>query len=91
MISRARKQKNVHIYCNEKESYIKYKSIDDVISETELYEKNFGSLVPLFDNYIDIDDKPYRTMYYNYKFMDSILKTNKLLCLRPYLPYLQHS
>jgi len=76
MISRARKQKNVHIYCNEKESYIKYKSIDDVISETELYEKNFGSLVPLFDNYIDIDDKPYRTMYYNYKFMDSILKTN---------------
>jgi hypothetical protein len=27
MISRARKQKNVHIYCNEKESYIKYKSI----------------------------------------------------------------
>ena len=76
MISRARKQRNVHIYCNEKENYIKYKSIDDVIYETDLYEKNFGSLVPLFDNYIDIDDKPYRTMYYNYKFMDSILKTN---------------
>lgn len=76
MISRARKQRNVHIYCNEKENYIKYKSIDDVIYDTDLYEKNFGSLVPLFDNYIDIDDKPYRTMYYNYKFMDSILKTN---------------
>jgi hypothetical protein len=76
MISRARKQRTVHIYCNEKVNYIKYKSIDDVIYETDLYEKNFGSLVPLFDNYIDIDDKPYRTMYYNYKFMDSILKTN---------------
>ena len=76
MISRARQQNKVHIYCNEKETYIKYKSIDDIILETELYEKNFGILLPLYNNYIDIDDKPYRTMYYNFRFMDAILKTN---------------
>ena len=76
MISRARKQSDVNIFCNERESYIKYKSIDDVIIETELYEKNLGLLLPLYNNYIDIDDKPYRIMYYNFKYMDSILKTN---------------
>jgi hypothetical protein len=76
MISRARKQKNIYIYCNEKECYLKYKNIEDVIFETELYEKNLGSLVPSYKNYIDINDQPYRIMYYNYKYMDSLLKTN---------------
>lgn len=76
MISRARQQNKVYIYCNERESYIKYKSVEDIIYETELYEKNFGLLLPLYNNYIDIDDKPYRTMYYNFRFMDAILKTN---------------
>jgi hypothetical protein len=76
MISRARQQNKVHIYCNERESYVKYKNIEDIIHETELYEKNFGVLLPLYNNYIDIDDKPYRTMYYNFRFMDAILKTN---------------
>jgi hypothetical protein len=76
MISRARKQNKVHIYCNEKETYNKYKCIEDVIIETKMYEDNLGTLVPLYSNYIDIDDKPYRTMYYNFKYMDSILKTN---------------
>jgi hypothetical protein len=76
MISRARKQNIVHVYCKEKEFCIKYKSVDDIIKETDLYEKNFGYLLPSYNNYIDIDDKAYRIMYYNYKFMDSILKTN---------------
>jgi hypothetical protein len=76
MISRARKQNIVHVYCKEKEFCIKYKSVDDIIKETDLYEKNFGYLLPSYNNYIDIDDKPYRIMYYNFKFMDSILKTN---------------
>ena len=76
MISRNRNQGKVHIYCNEKEGYVKYKSVDDVITETKLYEQNFGMLLPLYSNYIDIDDKPYRTMFYNFRFMDSILKTN---------------
>jgi hypothetical protein len=76
MISRARCQNQVHIYCNERHRYAKYKSVQDIINETELYEKNFGALLPLYKNYIDIDDKPYRTMFYNYTFMDSILKTN---------------
>ena len=76
MISRARKQNIVHVYCKEKEYFIKYKSVEDVVNEVQLYEKNFGCLLPEYNNYIDIDDKPYRIMYYNYKFMDSILKTN---------------
>ncbi len=76
MISRTRKQNMVHVYCKEKNYYLKYKSVDDVIKETELYEKNFGMLLPNYEKYIDIDDKAYRIMYYNYKFMDSMLKTN---------------
>ena len=76
MISRGRKQNKVHIYCNGRFNYLKYKSVQDVINETELYEKNLGMLLPLSSNYIDIDDKAYRTMYYNYKYMDSVLKTN---------------
>jgi hypothetical protein len=76
MISRARKQNMVHVFVKDKEYFIKYKSVDDVINEVKLYEKNFGCLLPEYNNYIDIDDKPYRIMYYNYKFMDSILKTN---------------
>jgi len=47
MISRARKQELVHIYINEKLTYSKYKSVDDVIRETENYEKNFNYLQPL--------------------------------------------
>ncbi len=76
MMSRARNQGTLHLYCNPNIGYIKYKSVEDVIYETSLYEKNFSSMMPLYNNFIDIDDKPYRTMFYNYKFMDSILKTN---------------
>ena len=76
MISRAREQERVHIYINEKLTYSKYKSVDDVIRETENYEKNFSYLQPNYKDYIDIDDKAYRIMYYNYKYMDNILKTN---------------
>ena len=76
MISRARKQEVVHIYINEKLIYSKYKSVDDVIRETERYEKNFSYLQPNYQDYIDIDDKAYRIMFYNYKYMDNILKTN---------------
>ncbi len=76
MISRPRIQNKVHVYCMQKEFHLKYKSVDDVVKETELYEKNFGAMLPNYENYIDIDDKAYRIMYYNYKFMDAMLKTN---------------
>ena len=76
MISRARKQNIVHVFVKEKEYFIKYKSVDDIINEVKLYENNFGCLLPEYNNYVDVDDKAYRIMYYNYKFMDSILKTN---------------
>ena len=76
MISRARKQKNVNIYCKEKEYKNRYQSVEDVIEETNQFEKNFNYMVPEFNKYIDIEDNPYKIMYYNYKFMDSILKTN---------------
>jgi hypothetical protein len=76
MLSRGRDQGTLHIYCSERPGYLKYKNIQDVIRETELYETNFASIMPTYKDYIDIDDKPYRTMFYNYKFMDSVLKTN---------------
>jgi len=73
MISRARDQGTVHVFCNEKQNHLKYKSVNDVIKETDMFESTLSSLIPF---QIDIDDKPYRTMFYNYKFMDSVLKTN---------------
>jgi len=75
MISRSRKQNIVRIYCKEIQTYIKYKSVDDVIVDVQNYEQNFGMLIDK-NKIIDIDDTPYRTMYYNYKYMDNILKTN---------------
>ena len=74
MISRARKQNKVHIYMNDRLNYLKYRCVEDVIEETNLYEKNLGALISYKE--IDIDDKAYRTMYYNYKYMDTLLKTN---------------
>ena len=74
MISRARKQNKVHIYMNDRLNYLRYRCVEDVIEETNLFEKNLGALVSYKE--IDINDKAYRTMYYNYKYMDSLLKTN---------------
>jgi hypothetical protein len=78
MISRARQQNNIHIYCNNKFVSLKYKSIEDVKLETQFFIDNFKSILPNYKEYIDldIDDEPYEIMYYNHKFIDSILKTN---------------
>jgi hypothetical protein len=76
MLSRARQQKQVHIYCNPKEGYVKYKTVDDLKYEIELYENNLGSMRTLYKYNIDIDDEAYRTMYYNYIYIDEILKSN---------------
>lgn len=76
MISRARKQNKVYIYCNDKQKRIKYKTINNIIEETKLYEKNLETMVPLCDNYMNINERPYRTMYYNHQYIDGILKTN---------------
>jgi len=48
MISRARQQNKVHIYiyCNNQETHIKYKCIEDVINETKCYENHFCELMP---------------------------------------------
>jgi hypothetical protein len=73
MISRARKQKMVHIYCKLKEYKNKYQCVEDVINETEQYEKNFNYIIPESNKYVDIDDKP----LLNYDFNDK--KTINLL------------
>ncbi len=76
MMSRARKQSMVHLYCKSYQGYIKYKSVDAVIMETEQYEKNFGNILPNSEDFRDVDERPYRIMYYNYIYMDTMLKTN---------------
>jgi hypothetical protein len=78
MISRARNQNSIHIYCNNKYNYLKYKTIDAIRYETELFIKNFECIMPNYKDYIDldIDDEPYKIMYYNHKYIDHILKTN---------------
>jgi hypothetical protein len=74
MISRARQIKKAHIYCHTKLFYLKYKSVDDVITEFNMFEKNFTDMVNISDS--KVDEAPYKTMYFNYKYMDSVLKTN---------------
>ena len=76
MISRARQITKVYVYCHQKLFYLKYKSVDDVIHEFNLFEKNFSMLVNNYESYCKIDEAPYKTMYFNYKYMDSVLKTN---------------
>ena len=66
----------VHLYCKSYQGYIKYKSVDAVIMETEQYEKNFGNILPNSEDFRDVDERPYRIMYYNYIYMDTMLKTN---------------
>jgi hypothetical protein len=78
MISRGRQQNFVHIYCKNKLFHLKYKTVDDVKDETDLFENNLNHFT---SNNQDIDDKPYRIMFYNFKFMDAVLKTN----IRAYL------
>lgn len=83
MISRARKQNSIHIYCNNKYNYIKYKTIDAIRNETELFIKNFECIMPNYKDYIDLEiyDEPYKIMYYNHKYIDHILKTNTKIYL----------
>jgi hypothetical protein len=75
MISRARKMDKVHIYTHTKLFNLKYKSVDDVIYEFKLFKNNFSSIVDNLD-YETINEEAYQIMYFNFKFMDSILKTN---------------
>ena len=76
MINRVRKINNVYVYCHEKLFYLKYKSIDDVKDEFYSFEKNLIDLVPDYNDYCKIDEEPYKVMYFNFKYMDSLLKTN---------------
>jgi hypothetical protein len=66
MISRARNQGKVHIYCPKSTGYLKYKSIEDVIRETELYEKNFAAIMPKYHDYIDIDCLYFNGFHFDY-------------------------
>ena len=76
MISRARQIKKVYVYCHTKLFYLKYKSVDDVITEFNMFEKNFNDMVINSESFCRVDETPYKTMYFNYKYMDSVLKTN---------------
>jgi hypothetical protein len=76
MISRARSQSLVHVYCNNKESYVKYKSVDHVASEINRMHNTISHILPSYINELYISDKPYTIMFYNYIYIDSLLKTN---------------
>jgi hypothetical protein len=76
MISRARKQNVVHLYCNPKQLAIKYYSVDDLVRETQFFEKNLEDLSAISSRHIDINDEPYRIMFFYFIYIDSLLKTN---------------
>jgi len=76
MMTRTRHMNTVHVYCHENLYYLKYKSKDDVIREFKAYERFIGSLVSGKERRTDIDEEPYKTMYFSHKYMDALLKTN---------------
>lgn len=76
MISRTRQIKECHIYCQEKIFYPRYKSIEDVKQEFNLFKLNFGSLISNYQQFCITNEEPYNIMYFNFKYMDSLLKTN---------------
>ena len=76
MMSRSRKQHKLHVYCHQTETTVKYKSVQSVVDEVHLCQENLNTLLPNYEQIIDIDDTAYRTMYYNHTYIDSILKTN---------------
>jgi hypothetical protein len=76
MLSRARQQNEVFVYCNKSKRYNKYESVEDVKEETLYYEKHLKKLVPTLKNDMEVDDTAYRTMYYNQKYIDGLLKSN---------------
>ena len=75
-MSRSRKQHKLHVYCHQTETTVKYRSVQNVIDEVHLCQENLNTLLPNYEQIIDIDDTAYRTMYYNHTYIDSILKTN---------------
>lgn len=76
MMSRSRKQHKLHVYCHQTETTVKYRSLQNVIDDIDLCQQNLDAILPNYEKIIDIDDTPYRTMYYNHTYIDSILKTN---------------
>jgi len=74
MINRVRKLTNVHIYCNEKINKIIYENIDVITIEENNKIKTFKTLFDSIES--GLNEKPYQIMYRNFKFMDTMLKTN---------------
>lgn len=74
MISRTRKINELHLYCHNKEGDIKYNSIEDVEKEYDMFINNFNYLMPNYNHHVD--EKSYKIMHFNFKYMDSLLKTN---------------
>ena len=88
MISRARQIKKAYIYCHERLFYLKYKSVKDVDDELKQFEKNFLDLLPYSKEYCKVDENSYRIMYINFRYMDSLLKTNIKYYLIDHMIYL---
>lgn len=88
MISRVRDIDNVYIYCHDDNNYLKYYSVDSVRIETDTLEKYFNVISKDFINDFEIDDKPYKLMYYNHTFIDNILKSNLKYYLISHMEYI---
>ena len=79
MINRTRQIKNVYIYCHKNRINNKYRCLEDVEDETNYMVNSLNKLIEC--NY-EINEEPYKIMYNNYKYLDSILKTNILYYLQ---------
>jgi hypothetical protein len=74
MINRVRKLDNVHIYCNDRVSKITYDDIHMIKDEEDVKIATFKTLFSNIES--QINEQPYNIMHHNFKFMDTILKTN---------------
>jgi hypothetical protein len=76
MSSRTRKIKTLHMYCKLQWKYNKYKSIEYVKEEYNMFESKFIDNANITINLTNDEKDLYQLMYFNNIFLESILKTN---------------
>jgi len=76
MLSRTRKIKTLHVYCKAQWKYNKYKSIEHVKEEYNMFENKFKDNANIKINLSDEEKDLYQLMYFNNIYLESILKTN---------------
>jgi len=76
MSNRVRKIKRLNMYCTTKCEYNKYKSLEHVKAEYELFSNKLMENTGLNIEVTNEETELYQMMYFNHIYLDSVLKTN---------------